>query len=98
MLGWATFMFLWGRLRYDLVAIITLLGAVLMGAIPTQSAFRGFSDSAVITVALILIISKSLQQSGVIDRVARALKSFAACPFIFGPHLCFRGLIIWVYE
>ena len=33
LLGWATFMFLWGRLRYDLVAIVTLLGAVFIGAV-----------------------------------------------------------------
>ena len=83
MLGWATCMFLWGQLRYDLVAIVTLLGAVLMGAIPAKEAFSGFSDKAVMTVALVLIISKSLQQSGVIDAVGRALKSFAAQPLVF---------------
>ena len=33
LLAWATVMFLWGRLRYDLIAILTLLGAVFLGAV-----------------------------------------------------------------
>ena len=73
-----------GKLRHDLVAIVTLLGAVFMGAIPTAEAFSGFSDSAVMTVALVLIISKSLQQSGVIDRVGKG----ASNPLQRGPF-CF---------
>ena len=94
MLGWATFMFLWGKLRYDLVAIVTLLGAVFMGAIPAKDAYSGFSDKAVVTVALVLIISKSLQQSGVIDVVGRALRTFAERPLIFLSLICGLGAIL----
>ncbi len=63
--------FVWGRFRYDLVAFGGLIVAVLLGLVPSKDAFDGFSSSAVITVAAVLVISRGLELSGVIDRVAR---------------------------
>ena len=37
--------FVWGRFRYDLVAMVTLLVAVLIGVVPADKAFSGFSGS-----------------------------------------------------
>jgi di/tricarboxylate transporter len=66
-------LFIWGRWRYDLVAFAGLLTAVLLGLIPAKDAFLGFSSSAVITVAAVLIVSRGLAVSGAIDRIAHIL-------------------------
>jgi len=34
--------FLWGRLRYDIVAMLALLLGVSLGLVPTADAFKGF--------------------------------------------------------
>ncbi|HSR71816.1 MAG TPA: SLC13 family permease [Kiloniellales bacterium] len=73
-LGGALILFAWGRLRYDLVAIIALLIAVLVGVVPADSSFSGFGHPAVVTVAAILIITATLRQSGVVEPVARLLR------------------------
>lgn len=64
-------LFVWGRFRYDLVAFGGLIVAVIIGLVPSKDAFDGFSSSAVITVAAVLVISRGLELSGVIDRIAR---------------------------
>ena len=50
-------LFVWGRLRYDLVAGVSLLVAVLVGVVPAEKAFSGFSDEIVVIVAGALIVS-----------------------------------------
>jgi len=65
--------FLLGKWRYDVVAFTAFLSAVVAGVIPSENAFNGFSHPAVVTVAAVLIISKTLQTSGVIDNIAIAL-------------------------
>jgi di/tricarboxylate transporter len=62
---------IWGRWRYDLVAFAALMVAVVAGVIPVEQAFFGFGHPAVVVVALVLIISKGLSNSGVIEWFAR---------------------------
>ena len=59
-------LFIWNRLRYDVVAGIVLMCAVLTGVVSAEHAFSGFSHPAVITVAMVLIISQALRSSGVV--------------------------------
>lgn len=66
-------LFIWGRWRYDVVACLALMGVVLIGVIPFADAFRGFANPAVITVACVMIISQSITQSGLVDKVVKAL-------------------------
>jgi di/tricarboxylate transporter len=66
-------LFAWGRWRYDLVAAIALLTAVVAGIVPPDQAFRGFSDDIVIIVGSALVVSAAVARSGVIERVARRL-------------------------
>ena len=73
LLGAVIFMFVWGRYRYDVIAIGALIIAVLIGVVPAKEAFLGFANSAVITVAAVLIISRGLTNSGAIERVAKYL-------------------------
>ena len=66
-------MFVWGRFRYDLVAIAALMAAVLLGVVAPEAAFEGFGHAAVITVAAVLIISRALQNSGLVDYLVTLL-------------------------
>ena len=62
-------MFYWGRLRYDLVAVLTLFVAIAAGIVPHDQAFSGFSDDIVIIVASALVVSAAVARSGVIERI-----------------------------
>ncbi|HEY0045044.1 MAG TPA: SLC13 family permease [Allosphingosinicella sp.] len=62
-------LFIWGRIRYDLVAVLALLAALLLGIVKPDEAFTGFSDDIVIIVGSALIISAAIQRSGVIEAV-----------------------------
>ncbi|MFO7653098.1 MAG: SLC13 family permease [Candidatus Krumholzibacteriia bacterium] len=62
--------FAWGRVRYDLVSMLALLAAVLVGVVPQDQAFSGFGHPAVITVVAVLVLSKALQQAGLVDLIA----------------------------
>lgn len=66
-------MFIWGRLRYDVVAILALLLLTVIGLIPGDQAFYGFSHPAVITVAAVLILSRALLNSGLVDSITRLM-------------------------
>ncbi|NNU80156.1 TRAP transporter large permease subunit [Halovulum dunhuangense] len=70
-LALAVGLFLWGRLRHDVVALAALLAAVVLGLVPSDTAFEGFGHPAVITVACVLVLSHGLQSSGAVDLLAR---------------------------
>ena len=68
------FVFLiWGRWRYDLVAFSALLIAAGMGVIPASEVFSGFGHPAVVIIALVLIVSRGLSNSGAIELLSRYL-------------------------
>ena len=68
------FVFLiWGRWRYDLVAFIALLVGLLTGVVPKEEAFSGFGHPATVIIALVLVVSRGLSNSGAIELVARYL-------------------------
>ena len=64
-------LFVWGRWRYDVVAVCALLAAVITGLVPPEEAFNGFGHPAVITVAAVLMVSQGLMNVGLVDRLAR---------------------------
>jgi len=66
-------LFVWGRLRHDVVALAALLACVIAGLVPSGAAFAGFGHPAVITVACVLILSHGLQTTGAVDWLARGL-------------------------
>src|SRR5918997_5042641 len=69
--------FVWGRLRYDLVAALALLAAVTVGIVPAKEAFSGFSDDVVIIVASALLVSAAVARSGVTEAVMRRIAPYA---------------------
>ena len=70
-LGITLLLFVWDKWRYDVVAVLALLFLVMYGIIPSEDAFSGFAHPAVITVAAVLLISRGLQASGIVDVLAR---------------------------
>jgi di/tricarboxylate transporter len=66
-------MLLWGRFRHDLVAAGGLMLAVVLGLVPSDDAFSGFSSPAVVVVALVLIASRAFENSGALSLVTRGL-------------------------
>lgn len=62
--------FIWGRVRYDLVALLALIAAVFTGQVPMDAAFSGFGHPAVITVAAVLVLSRGFQHSGLVDFIS----------------------------
>ena len=69
-------LFVWGRIRYDLVALLALLASVIAGIVPADEAFDGFGSDIVIIVASALIVSAAVARSGVVEIVLRKVGPF----------------------
>ena len=69
----ALVLFVWGKIRHDFVALISLFVLVVTGIVNGNDAFKGFGHPAVITVAAVLIIGKALEQSGLIDLISKGV-------------------------
>ncbi|MBR9871948.1 MAG: SLC13 family permease [Gammaproteobacteria bacterium] len=72
-LGITLAMFVWNRLRFDVVAMLALLAIAVAGLVPSADLFAGFGHPAVITVAAVLVISQGLVNSGFVDAIAKLL-------------------------
>lgn len=72
--------FVWGRYRYDLVAMCTLAVAVIVGIVPAKEAFVGFSDDIVIIVASALLVSSAVARSGIVEQVLRQIGPYLTSP------------------
>ncbi len=66
-------MLIWGKYRYDLVAFSALVIALIVGVVPYKEAFSGFGHPATIIIALVLVVSRGLINSGAIDLITRRL-------------------------
>ncbi|MCY4579041.1 MAG: SLC13 family permease, partial [Chloroflexi bacterium] len=62
----ALVMFVSGKIRYDIVALGALLILTVLRIIPASVAYHGFGHPAVVTVGAVLVLSKVLENSGVI--------------------------------
>lgn len=72
-LGLALVLFIWNRLRADVVGLIVLATVVLLGLVEPATAVSGFSNEAVITVAAMFVLSSGLLRTGAIDVLGRAV-------------------------
>jgi di/tricarboxylate transporter len=73
-------LFIWGRWRHDVVAAMALVATLLLGLVSPKHAFMGFSDPAVITVALVLILSSAIRSSGILQRLVRHMDTILQRP------------------
>jgi len=73
-------LFVWGRLRYDVVAMLALFTSVVVGIVPPEEAFKGFSDDIVIIVGSALLVSASVARSGIVESVLQKVGPFLTSP------------------
>ena len=65
--------FIWGRFRYDVVAVCALLAGVAIGVVPAKNAFDGFSNDITVIIAAALVVSAAFAKSGIVEAVLRPL-------------------------
>lgn len=72
-LGGMLVLFVWDRLRYDIVALLALLAAVFTGVLPSKHAFDGFSNEVIPLIAAALVVSAAIGKSGLIEVLTRRI-------------------------
>ena len=75
LIGGTLLLFIWGKLRYDLVSMGALLTAVFVGVVPAQHAFDGFKSDVVVIIAAALVVSSAFARSGIVELVMRPVLS-----------------------
>lgn len=81
LMGGVLGLLLWGKWRYDIVAFGALVLGIILQVIPADRAFSGFGHPAVIIIALVLIVSRALSQSGAIELLtSRLIKAGSPLP------------------
>ncbi|HRW12374.1 MAG TPA: SLC13 family permease [Syntrophomonas sp.] len=61
------------KIRYDLTAFAGLLGLGLLGFRETERLFSGFSDPALFTIAVVLVLSTGLAESGILTGLGQSI-------------------------
>ena len=87
LIGCTVLLFIWGRLPYDLVALLSLVAGVAIGIVPASKAFDGFADDIVIIVASALLISAAVSRSGVVESLMRPILPYLRAPGLQVPVL-----------
>jgi di/tricarboxylate transporter len=72
-LAGAVGLFVWGRPRVDIVAILVVLALMLSRVLTPQESLAGFGDPVVILIAAIFIVSEALVNTGVAHRLGEAV-------------------------
>jgi di/tricarboxylate transporter len=83
--------FVWGRWRYDVIAVGALLLGVILNVVPAKAAFDGFRNDITVIIACALIVSAAFAKSGVVEQVLRPI-----LPRLKGPTsqvLLFSGAV-----
>ena len=65
--------FVWGRFRYDVIALCALLAGVVIGVVPAKSAFDGLSNDITIIIGAALVVSAAFAKSGIVEAALRPL-------------------------
>jgi len=91
-------LFIWGRIRYDLVAVLALLVSVVVGIVKPADAFTGFADDIVIIVASALLISAAIARSGIVEailgRVTARFQQMGSQLFVLVASVTFLSAIV----
>ncbi len=90
----AMILFIWNRLRFDITALCTLAVAVLIGAVPFHDVYSGINNSAVVTVACVMIISSVINASGILNSAVDKLSHLSKHPLPHISIICFITAIL----
>ena len=91
-MGGAVALFVWGKLRYDLVALMALVAGVLVGVIPADRMFSGFGNDLIWIIASVLVLSAAIARSGLIDRALAPVLGWLTHPHVQIP--AFAGAVM----
>ncbi|MEC9086478.1 MAG: SLC13 family permease [Pseudomonadota bacterium] len=87
----------WGRWRYDIVALGALFTASIFGLVPQSELFSGFGNPATITVVLVLIVSYGLTNSGAVDYLIPLIEPASQHPLLHISVLTFLAAILSMF-
>ena len=87
----------WGRWRYDIVALGALFTASIFGIVPQTELFSGFGNPATITVALVLIVSFGLTKSGAVEFITQLIEPFSSNPLLHISILTFLAAFLSMF-
>ncbi len=73
LVGFTMVMFLFERIRADVVALVVLVLLGLTGLVAPENLFTGFSGNAVMSVIATMILGAGLDRTGALNRLARWL-------------------------
>jgi len=71
-------LFLWRRVRLDVAALIVMTLLIVLRLVSPAEGIQGFSNTATITVALMLLLSAALLRTGFVDFLGSRMASLAA--------------------
>lgn len=71
LIGLTIVCFIWGRWRYDVVALTALLLGVAIGVVPAEDAFSGFANDVTVIIACALVVSAAFARSGIVESILR---------------------------
>jgi di/tricarboxylate transporter len=75
LVGATVLFFLWGRWRFDVIALASLAVGVGIGLIKPEDAFKGVANDIVIIIASALVLSAAVARSGMVDRLIQPFLS-----------------------
>ena len=70
-------LFVWGKIRSDIVALCSLVSLVLLGILTPSEALTGFSNPIVIMMVALFIVGGAIFQTGLAKSVSTYLLQFA---------------------
>ncbi|MCV0413768.1 MAG: anion permease [Brevundimonas sp.] len=68
--------FIWGRFRYDLVAVGALVAGLAIGVIPAEDAFEGFANDVTVIIACALVVSAAFAKSGIVEMALKRVMPY----------------------
>ncbi|HEX9630868.1 MAG TPA: SLC13 family permease [Gemmatimonadales bacterium] len=70
-------LFLWNRLRADVVGLLVMAALMVTGLVSLHEGISGFANEAMLTVAAMFILSAGLARTGAIDLLGRRVARLA---------------------
>ena len=93
LLGATIALFVWDRLRYDVVAMLALCAGMVLGLVPFNQAFHGFSDPVVVVVAAALVVSAAIERSGLVEKLVAPLSALRSPTALVGTLVALVALL-----
>ena len=70
-------MFIWGKVRIDIIALCVLVALFILDLIESEHVLYGLANQATVTIASMFIISEGLVRTGLVEWTARHLDRLA---------------------